>query len=277
MKGHFKAAQPVKTMTQQEQMQKQQVGINRKNPRKNSRASQDSAIGSSLGSGSIRDGEDLTGIRAEPAPAGVNFQAEQQPVPSDNMNAPPVESFVEADNLSLQSSSAGGRDSLISSSSSGVMSSLPQGLPQRVGHRTGFFNTSNFIKQINAGQIPEEDLPQDEKHHVTIKGVQPFQPIKKPRRRRSGKKNFPGNVQTNPPPVGLNAAPLPINMTPDQYANQLAKLQQEVAKMQKLLQSQNNLNNQSMQELSKNALLREDIALHQQMIAPVQMPDETVP
>merc|ERR1719499_2761102 len=146
MKGHFKAAQPVKTMTQQEQMQKQQVGINRKNPRKNSRASQDSAIGSSLGSGSIRDGEDLTGIRAEPAPAGVNFQAEQQPLPSDNTNAQPAGGFVEADNLSQQSSSAGGRDSLISSSSSGVMSSLPQGLPQRVGHRTGFSDKAKFIE-----------------------------------------------------------------------------------------------------------------------------------
>merc|ERR1719499_1798948 len=106
------------------------------------------------------------------------------------MNAPPVESFVEADNLSLQSSSAGGRDSLISSSSSGVMSSLPQGLPQRVGQRTGFSNTSNFIKHINAGQIPEEDPV--EKHHVTIKGVLTnVPPFKKPRR-RSGKKSFTG-------------------------------------------------------------------------------------
>merc|ERR1712226_329579 len=192
-------------------------------------------------------------------------------------NAQPAGGFVQADNLSQQSSSAGGRDSLISSSSSGVMSLLPQGLPQRFGHRAGFSNTSNFIKQINAGQIPEEDgFQQDEKHHVTIKGVQPFQPPKKPRRRRSGKKNFPGNVQTNPPPVLPNVAPLPNNMTPDQYANQLAKLQQEVAKMQKLLTSQNNLNNQSMQELSKNALLREGIALHQPMIAPAHMHDQTV-
>merc|ERR1711879_628148 len=176
----------------------------------------------------IRDGEDLTGIRAEPA-AAENSNAEQQPLPSDNMNVPPAGGFVEADNLSQESSSAGGRDSLISSSSSGVMSSLPQGLPQRVGHRTGFSNTANFIKQINAGQIPEEDPV--EKHHVTMKGVQPFQLTKKPRRRRSGKKNFPGNVQTNPPLVGPNATPLPDNMTPDQYANQLAKLQQEVKKI----------------------------------------------